>query len=56
VAEEYDVLVTVGVKPTRNDPALGYILPGKPLGTARTVRRFVEKPRPARAGTWSSAT
>jgi len=49
VAEEYDVLVTVGVKPTRNDPALGYILPGKPLGTARTVRRFVEKPRPTRA-------
>jgi mannose-1-phosphate guanylyltransferase len=49
VAEEYDVLVTVGVKPTRNDPAYGYILPGKPLGTARTVRRFVEKPRPTRA-------
>jgi len=49
VAEEYDVLVTVGVKPTRNDPGYGYIVPGKPLGTARTVRRFVEKPRPARA-------
>lgn len=49
VAEEYDVLVTVGVKPTRNDSAYGYILPGKPLGTARTVRRFVEKPSAARA-------
>jgi len=49
VAKEYDVLVTVGVKPTRNDPAYGYIVPGKPLGTARAVRRFVEKPRPARA-------
>jgi len=49
VAEEYDVLVTVGVKPTRNEPGYGYIVPGKPLGNARTVRRFVEKPRPARA-------
>jgi mannose-1-phosphate guanylyltransferase len=49
VAAEYDVLVTVGVKPTRNDPGYGYIVPGKPLGTARTVRRFVEKPSPARA-------
>jgi mannose-1-phosphate guanylyltransferase len=49
VAEEYDVLVTVGVKPTRNDPGYGYVVPGKPLGTARTVRRFVEKPSPARA-------
>jgi len=49
IAQEYDVLVTVGVKPTRNDSAYGYILPGKPLGTARTVRRFLEKPSPARA-------
>jgi mannose-1-phosphate guanylyltransferase len=49
VAKEYDVLVTVGVKPTRNDPGYGYIVPGKPLGSARTVRRFVEKPSPARA-------
>jgi len=49
VAEEYDVLVTVGVKPTRNDSAYGYIVPGKPLGTAKTVRRFVEKPSKARA-------
>jgi mannose-1-phosphate guanylyltransferase len=49
VAEEYDVLVTVGVKPTRNDPGYGYIVPGTPLGPARTVRRFVEKPSVARA-------
>ncbi len=48
-AEEYDVLVTVGVKPTRNETAYGYIVPGKPLGGARGVRRFVEKPSPARA-------
>src|SRR5437879_9832129 len=49
VADEYDVLVTVGVKPTRNETAYGYIVPGKPLGGARGVRRFVEKPSPARA-------
>src|SRR5438309_2018574 len=49
VAAEYDVLVTVGVKPTRNETAYGYIIPGKPLGGARTVRRFLEKPSPARA-------
>ena len=49
VAAEYDVLVTVGVTPTRNESAYGYIIPGKPLGGARTVQRFVEKPSPARA-------
>src|SRR5205807_1208422 len=49
VADEYDVLVTVGVKPTRNETAYGYIVPGKPLGGARGVRRFVEKPSAARA-------
>src|SRR3989441_6836307 len=49
VAAEYDVLVTVGVKPTRNETAYGYIVPGKSLGTARAVRRFVEKPSAARA-------
>src|SRR6267154_3845851 len=43
VAEEYDVLVTVGVTPTRNDTGYGYIVPGKPQGSARAVRRFVEK-------------
>jgi mannose-1-phosphate guanylyltransferase len=49
VAQEYDVLVTVGVAPTRNETGYGYIVPGKPLGDARTVRRFVEKPSGARA-------
>jgi len=49
VATEHDVLVTVGVKPTRNETGYGYIVPGKGLGSARTVRRFVEKPRAARA-------
>src|SRR6266568_3255769 len=48
-AAEYDVLVTVGVKPTRNETGYGYIIPAKPLGGARTVRRFLEKPSPARA-------
>jgi len=49
VAHEYDVLVTVGVTPTRNETGYGYIVPGKPLGSARAVRRFVEKPSAARA-------
>jgi len=49
VAAEYDVLVTVGVKPTRNETAYGYIMPAKPLGGARAVRRFIEKPSAARA-------
>jgi mannose-1-phosphate guanylyltransferase len=49
VAQEYDVLATVGVKPSRNETAYGYIVPGKPLGGGRAVRRFVEKPSTARA-------
>lgn len=49
VATEHDVLVTVGVKPNRNETGYGYIVPGKTLGSARTVRRFVEKPSAARA-------
>jgi mannose-1-phosphate guanylyltransferase len=49
VAREYDVLVTVGVKPTRNETGYGYIVPGKALGSARSVKRFVEKPSAARA-------
>lgn len=49
VAAEEDVLVTVGVRPTRNESGYGYIVPGAPLGRARGVRRFVEKPRPATA-------
>ena len=49
IAAEHDVLVTVGVKPTRNETGYGYIVPGKPLGSARKVKRFIEKPSPARA-------
>jgi mannose-1-phosphate guanylyltransferase len=49
VAAEHDVLVTVGVKPSRNETAYGYVVPGKPIGSARRVQRFVEKPSPARA-------
>jgi len=49
VAREHDVLVTVGVKPTRNETGYGYIVPGKTLGSAKRVQRFVEKPSTARA-------
>jgi mannose-1-phosphate guanylyltransferase len=49
VASDHDVLVTVGVRPTRSETGYGYIVPGRPLGRARTVRRFVEKPRAAAA-------
>ncbi|MGH7538361.1 MAG: sugar phosphate nucleotidyltransferase, partial [Gemmatimonadales bacterium] len=50
VARDHDLLVTVGVKPTRNETGYGYIVPGRPLGrSARRVQRFVEKPTLARA-------
>lgn len=49
IAGTHDVLVTVGVKPTRDETGYGYIVPGKPLGRARRVQRFVEKPSAARA-------
>lgn len=49
VAERHDVLVTVGVVPTRVDVGYGYIIPGDPLGPARRVARFVEKPDAGRA-------
>ncbi len=52
-AREAGVLVTLGVRPTRPDPALGYIQLGAPAGRAHPglyhARRFVEKPDPARA-------
>ena len=45
VAQQQDVLVTVGIVPTRPDVGYGYILPGKELeGDARCVERFIEKP------------
>ena len=51
VARAHDLLVTVGVKPTRDETGYGYIVPGSRLGktAAKKVRRFVEKPSPARA-------
>jgi mannose-1-phosphate guanylyltransferase len=50
VAQEHDVLVAVGVRPTRSESGYGYILPGPPLDRrARRVQRFVEKPRPTKA-------
>ncbi len=49
VAIASDVLVTVGVRPTRNETGYGYIVPGPRLGKARKVARFVEKPSAARA-------
>ena len=45
VAEHNDVLVTVGIVPTRPDTGYGYIMPGSELdGDARHADRFIEKP------------
>ncbi|NIN11565.1 MAG: NTP transferase domain-containing protein [Gemmatimonadales bacterium] len=50
VAEEHDVLVTVGIVPSRPEQGYGYIQPGDRLaGDARRVDRFVEKPDAERA-------
>lgn len=50
VAEANDVLVTVGVTPTRPDPGFGYIEPGERMGqVAYRVARFLEKPDRVRA-------
>jgi mannose-1-phosphate guanylyltransferase len=50
VAEHHDMMVTVGVVPTRPDPGYGYIQPGEPLeGSASKVDRFIEKPDVERA-------
>jgi mannose-1-phosphate guanylyltransferase len=49
VAAHHDVLVTVGVRPTRDESAYGYVVPGARLGRARRVKRFEEKPTRARA-------
>jgi len=51
-AHDHDVLVTVGVKPTRAETGYGYIVPGGALAGsrhARRVQRFVEKPTATRA-------
>jgi mannose-1-phosphate guanylyltransferase len=45
VAERHDMLVTVGIQPTRPDTGYGYIQPGPPLDDdATTVDKFLEKP------------
>ncbi len=50
VAERHDVLVTVGVQPSRPEVGYGYIQPGDPLeDDAFSVRTFVEKPERGRA-------
>jgi mannose-1-phosphate guanylyltransferase len=49
LAEEADVLVTVGAPAARAELGYGYIVPGAPLGGARRIARFVEKPNAARA-------
>ncbi len=50
IARRHDVLVTVGMVPTRPETGYGYIEPGEPLeGPARQVRRFIEKPDRERA-------
>jgi mannose-1-phosphate guanylyltransferase len=57
VAEREDALVTVGVRPTRVEPAFGYIRPGEPVhadvaladGGVCEVAAFVEKPSEAEA-------
>lgn len=50
-AREAQVLVTLGVRPTRPDPGLGYIQIGPAAGRAwpglHRARRFIEKPTPS---------
>lgn len=49
-AAEHDVIVTVGIVPSRPETGYGYIVPGKELdGSARQVARFTEKPDAATA-------
>ncbi len=58
-AAEEHVLVTLGVRPTRPDPGLGYIQTGPAAGEAypglRRVARFVEKPDLATAKKYVSS-
>ena len=51
-AARHDMLVTVGIVPTRTETGYGYIVPGEALDdTARRVARFTEKPDAATAAT-----
>jgi mannose-1-phosphate guanylyltransferase len=44
-ARTHDLLLTVGVVPSRPETGYGYVVPGTPLdGEARRVARFTEKP------------
>ncbi len=60
--EHHDMLVTVGIEPTRPDTGYGYILPGESLADeVFAVDRFLEKPNSDRAaklidagGLWNS--
>ena len=57
VAEREDALVAIGIRPTRVEPAFGYIRPGGPLdggkmladGGVHEVDAFIEKPSEAEA-------
>jgi len=49
LARTHDLLVTVGVRPTRDETGYGYVVPGARVGRARRVGRFEEKPTRARA-------
>lgn len=50
VAAREQVLVTVGVRPSRPEPGYGYIEPGEAIAAdARRVARFTEKPTTERA-------
>ena len=50
VAERHDVLVTVGIVPSRADTGYGYIEPGAEIEPGvRRVTRFTEKPEAERA-------
>lgn len=45
LAEMHDVIVTIGVVPTRPETGFGYLQVGEPFGAhAEVVTRFVEKP------------
>jgi len=51
-AATHDVLVTVGIVPTRPETGYGYIVPGAPLDeAAKQVARFTEKPDAETAAT-----
>ncbi|HUH02526.1 MAG TPA: mannose-1-phosphate guanylyltransferase [Kofleriaceae bacterium] len=50
LAEAHDVIVTIGIVPTRPETGFGYLQVGEPFaGHARVVARFVEKPDQATA-------